>query len=156
MKKILLTSSTHVLGLRIAKMLADKFEIVACTSDPLPDFMKANYVQIPKGLNPTFSHEMLKLALDHNCEYILPLQLAEIESLSESTMLFDEYGITVICPAKADLEVLDILPNPTKDMPLSLIVDNHDLLSGQPVEVAVNGLGVMSDSGVEFLLAIAR
>lgn len=156
MKKILLTSATHVLGLRVANLLADKFEIVSSTSDALPAFMQQKYIQIPKGLNPTFSHEMLKLALDLQCEYILPLQLPEIESLSESILLFEEYGITVICPSKEELENLDIFPNPHKDMPLSLMLNSQDLISDQSMEITVNGLGIVSDSGLDFLLAIAR
>lgn len=156
MKKILLTSATHILGLRVAKMLTDKFEIVLSTSDAIPAFMQQNYIQIPKGLNPTFSHEMLKLALDHQCDYILPLQLPEIDSLSESILLFEEYGINVLCPAKGELADLDILPNPHKDMPLSLLWNSHDFIHGQTVNVHINGLGIVSDSGMDFLLAIAQ
>lgn len=156
MKKILITSATHSLGLRVSKLLADRFEIIQATSDELPAFMQDKFVKIPKGVNPTFAHEMLKLALDNNYEYILPLQLQEIEALSESLLLFEEYGICIICPTKQQLQELEILPNPGKELPLSILLDGTDLLSHRQVEIEVNGLGVLSDSEMDFFLAVAR
>lgn len=156
LKKILITCATHSLGLRVAKLLAEKFEIIQATSDELPVFMQDKYVKIPKGVNPTFAHEILKLALDSNCQYILPLQLQEIEALAESLLLFEEYGICVICPNRAQLEELEILPNPTKELPLSILVDKLNILTNKSTELEVNGLGVLSDSELDFFLAIAR
>ena len=156
LKRLLITSATHSLGLRVCKMLADKYELIQATSEDLPVFMQEKYVKIPKGVNPTFAHEMLKLALDNGCNYILPLQLAEIESLSESLLLFEEYGIQVICPSRAQLQEIDILPNPAKELPLSVLLDKTDLLSHRQVDIAVNGLGVLSDSEMDFFLAVAR
>jgi hypothetical protein len=156
LKRLLITSATHSLGLRLSKLLADNYELIQATSDELPAFMQDKYVKIPKGVNPTYAHEMLKLALDKGCIYVLPLQLSEIESLSESLLLFEEYGIEVICPTKAQLEELDILPNPAKELPLSVILDKTDLLSHRQVDIEVNGLGVLSDSEMDFFLAVAR
>ncbi|MGN0002361.1 MAG: hypothetical protein ACI35V_02900 [Sphingobacterium composti] len=156
MNKIIITSATHSLGLRVVKLLENKFEVVQATSDELPAFMQDKYAKIPKGMNPTFAHEMLKLALDTNVQYILPLQLAEIESLSESLLLFEEYGIQVICPTKVQLEELEILPNPAKELPLSVLINKQDLLTDKTVELDINGLGVLSDSEMDFFLAIAR
>ena len=156
MNRILLTSATHSLGLRVAKLLVDKFEVIQATSDELPTFMQDKYVKIPKGVNPTFAHEMLKLALDTNSQFILPLQISEIESLAESLLLFEEYGIRIICPTKLQLEELEIMPNPSKDLELSILLDNVDLLTNTNVEMAINGMGVLSDSEMDFFLAIAR
>jgi len=156
LKRLLITSATHSLGLRLSKLLVDNYELIQATSDELPAFMQDKYVKIPKGVNPTYAHEMLKLALDKGCIYVLPLQLSEIESLSESLLLFEEYGIEVICPTKAQLEELDILPNPAKELPLSVILDKTDLLSHRQVDIEVNGLGVLSDSEMDFFLAVAR
>ncbi|MCA5006189.1 hypothetical protein [Sphingobacterium bovistauri] len=156
MKRLLITSATHSLGLRVANMLEGKYEVVLSTSEDLPAFMQSNYLKIPKGINSTFAHEMLKSALDNNCQYILPLQLSEIETLAESLLLFEEYGIQVICPSKSQLEELEILANPIKDMSLSLLLDNMDLLNNRQAEVNVDGLGVLSDSGLDFLLVVAN
>lgn len=156
MKRLLITSATHSLGLRVSKLLADKYELIEATSEDIPVFMQDKYLKIQKGVNPTFAHEMLKLALDKGYNYILPLQLAEIESLSESLILFEEYGIQVICPTKPQLEELEILPNPAKELPLSILLDKIDLLQAKEVDVAINGLGVLSDSELDFFLAVAR
>lgn len=156
MEKILITGATHGLGVRVAKMLESSFEVVLSASENIPEFMSHKIISIPKGVNPTFAHEMLKLALDKGCSYILPLLLLEIESLSESLVLFEEYGITVLCPSKAQLEDMEIVPNPPKELPLSVLVNKRDLLTQREVDIEANGLGIISDSGEEFLLAIAR
>ena len=151
-----MTNATHSLGLRVAKLLVAKFEVIQATSDELPIFMQEKFEKIPKGVSPTFSHEMLKLALDKNCQYVLPLQLSEIESLAESLLLFEEYGIQVLCPTINQLRELEILPNPAKELTLSILVDKIDVLSDKQVDVAINGLGVLSDSALDFFLAVAR
>jgi len=156
LKKILITSATHSLGLRVGNLLADKYELIEATSDELPVFMQEKYVKIPKGVNPTYAHEMLKLALDKECDFVLPLQLAEIESLSESLLLFEEYGIQVICPTKPQLEDLEILSNPAKELSLSILLGGIDLLQAKEVDVVINGLGVLSDSELDFFLAVAQ
>jgi hypothetical protein len=156
LKRLLITSATHSLGLRVSKLLAEKYELIEATSEDIPVFMQDKYLKIPKGVNPTFAHVMLKLALDKGCNYILPLQLAEIESLSVSLLLFEEYGIQVICPTKPQLVEVEILPNPAKELSLSIFLDKIDLLQAKEVDVAINGLGVLSDSELDFFLAVAR
>lgn len=156
MEKLLITSATHSLGLRVAKLLEDKFELLEATSDEVPTFLQTKYLKIPKGVNPTFAHELLKLALDHDCKYILPLQLSEVQSLAESLLLFEEYGIRIICPTKPQLEVLEILPNPAKELTLSVLLDNVNLLHNSRVELQINGLGILSDSELDFFLVISR
>jgi hypothetical protein len=156
LKRLLITSATHSLGLRVSKLLAEKYELIEATSEDIPVFMQDKYLKIPKGVNPTFAHVMLKLALDKGCNYILPLQLAEIESLSVSLLLFEEYGIQVICPTKPQLVEVEILPNPAKELSLSILLDKIDLLQAKEVDVAINGLGVLSDSELDFFLAVAR
>ena len=156
MKKLLITSATHSLGLRVTKLLEGKFEVLPATSEDLPSFIQAKYYKIPKGANPTFAHELLKLALDQDCAYILPLQLAEIESLAESLILFEEYGVQVICPSKSALQDLDVLPNPSKDLPLSLLYNTINMFDDKQVNLAVNGLGLLSDSELDFILAVAK
>ncbi|WP_156138156.1 hypothetical protein [Sphingobacterium sp. T2] len=51
---------------------------------------------------------------------------------------------------------MEIVPNPPKELPLSVLVDKRDLLAQREVDIEANGLGIISDSGEEFLLAIAR
>lgn len=156
MKKILLTSATHSLSLRVANLLKDKFDIVLATAEQVPSFMSDKYLRIPQGANPTYAHELLKLALDQQCDYILPIQLSEIQALSESIILFEEYGIAVIGPSKDQLQGIEVLANPNSDFTLSLIYNHIDLFTQKPLKVDINGLWLLSDSAEDFILAIGK
>lgn len=156
MEKILLTYATRPFSIRVAQLLAEHFEVVQATSDEIPVVFHGRYNKIPKGANPTYAHEILKIALDLNCKYVLPLGLDEIQTLSESLVLFAEYGITVLCPPNTELEELLIVDNPTKDMSLSLLIENHDVFTKETCEIPFNGLGVLSDSKETFMLTVVR
>jgi len=75
MKKILITFGTRPLAMRIAKRLGADFEILYASSEDIPELLLASgkYAKIPKGLLPTFAHEILKLSLDQQVDYVLPL-----------------------------------------------------------------------------------
>ena len=154
MEKLLITYATRPFAMRVAKSLTDKFDVLAATSDEIPSFMSEKYIKIPRGVNPTFAHELLKIALDEGCNYILPIGLDEIQALSESIILFEEYGIRVLCPNHLILPELEVLPNPHKELPLSLLIDQYDVFTDEQRPFAFNGLGIVSDSGEDFVLAI--
>ncbi|TJZ61194.1 hypothetical protein FAZ15_08305 [Sphingobacterium olei] len=156
MQKLLITFGTRPLAIRLSKLVQNKYKVLLSTSEEVPSVLKEKYLTIPIGTNPTFSHEVLKLALDNNVQFILPLGAAEIQAIGESVQLFEEYGIRVICPSKNELLGLDVLFDPTKDLPLSVVLDRVDLISDQPVACAVNGLGIVSDSGDDFVLAVLK
>lgn len=156
MEKLLLTYATRPFSMRVAQLLTERFELALATSDEIPVLFQERYYKIPKGLNPTYAHEVLKIALDLNCKYVLPLGLDEIRTLSESLILFEEYGIMVLCPPMTDLKELDVIANPAKDIPLSLLIDNQDLFSGERTEWGFDGLGVISDSGESFMLTVVQ
>ncbi|WP_140937457.1 hypothetical protein [Sphingobacterium lumbrici] len=156
MQKLLITFGTRPLAIRLSKLVQQNYEVLLSTSEEVPSVLKDKYLTIPTGTNPTFSHEVLKLALDHNVQFMLPLGATEVQAMGESIQLFEEYGIRVICPAKNELIELDVLFDPTKDLPLSIVLDSVDLISGQSVTCAVNGLGMVSDSGEDFVLAVLK
>lgn len=156
MNTLLITYATRPFAMRVVKSLAAKFTILAATSDEIPSFMTEQYIKIPRGVNPTYAHELLKIALDKGCTYILPLGLDEVQSLAESIVLFEEYGIRVLCPDHLALGELNVLENPNKDLPLSLIIDQYDVLGDEKRPFAYNGLGIVSDSGEEFILAVVK
>lgn len=156
MQKLLITFGTRPLAIRLSKLMQRKYEVILSTSEEVPSVLQDKYLHIPTGTNPTFSHEVLKLALDHNVPFILPLGVAEVQSISESIQLFEEYGIRVICPSKNELLETEVLFDPIKELALSVVLDHIDLISGQSVAYAVNGLGVVSDSGEEFVLAVLK
>lgn len=156
MEKLLLTYATRPFSMRIAQLLTGHFEVVSATSDEIPTLFRERYYTIPKGVNPIYAHEVLKVALDLNCTYVLPLGLDEIRTLSESLILFEEYGIMVLCPPMSDLKELDIIANPAKDIPLSLLIGNRDLFSGERTEWPFDGLGIIADSGESFMLTVVQ
>lgn len=156
MKKLLITYATRPFSMRVVELLSDRFEVIVATSDEVPDIFRDRYRKIPKGANPTYAHEILKIALDSSCDYILPLGIDEIETLSASLILFEEYGIKVLCPGMGELVTISVLENPTREMPLSLVIDGQDVLRGLTVTLEFNGLGLISDSGESFILAIAK
>ena len=156
MQKLLITFGTRPLAIRLSKLMQAKYEVLHSTSEEVPSVLKDKYLNIPTGTNPIFSHEVLKLALDLDVQMILPLGATEVQAISESIQLFEEYGIRIICPAKNELLAIDVLFEPTKELPLSVVLDRVDLISGQPVGSIVNGLGVISDSGEDFVLAVLK
>lgn len=156
MKKLLQTCATRSFSMRVAHQLSGKFELVLATSDEVPALLGNRYHKIPKGVNPTYAHEMLKMALDLQCSYILPMGLDEVQTLSASLLLFEEYGIQVLCPSMAALPDLSILENPVAELPLSLVMDGYDVLGIGSNVSAFNGLGLISDSGDSFILTVAR
>ena len=156
MESLIITYATRPFAIRVAKSLQQKFSLLAATSDEIPAPMADQYIKIPRGVNPTFAHELLKIALDKGCKYILPMGLDEIQSLSESIILFEEYGIKVLCPNHIDLATLECLANPHKDLALSLLIDQYDVLQDEQRPFGFNGLGIVSDSGEEFIVAIVK
>ena len=153
MEKILITYATRPLGLRIAKLLSASFEIEKTTSDEIPSVLKSAYTAIPRGQNPTYAHELLKLALDKACQYVLPLGKEKAFALAETSLLFEEYGIQVLCPPKELLAAIDCLSDPPADLQLSLLRDKKDMISGEVfADSEWNGLCIVSDSGDDFVL----
>ncbi|MBL1411336.1 hypothetical protein [Sphingobacterium faecale] len=156
MKKLLLTCATRSFSMRVAQQLSGKFELVLATSDEVPALFGNRYHKIPEGVSPTYAHEVLKTALDFGCDYVLPLDIDEIATLSSSLILFEEYGIRVLCPGIKNLKSLSVLDNPAKELKLSLFVGGYDVLSGRSESVDFNGLGMLSDSGDSFILAVSK
>lgn len=156
MKKILITYATRPLGLRVAKLLSGIMQVQKAASlDEVPSVLRQTYATIPKGSNPVYAHELLKLALDKGCTYVLPLGLDEIQSLSEATVLFEEYGIKVLCPSRDTLSDVNVLSAPTSDLELRLIVDKEDMLTRKKLVTAEwDGLCLVSDSENEFILVV--
>lgn len=156
MKKILITYATRPLGIRVVNALTEKYDLIQSTSDEVPSVFANKYISIPKGVNPTFAHELLKIAIDKGVNYILPLGLEEVRTLSTSLVLFEEYEIKVLCPSLAELEDIHIIPNPGKDLELTLAIDGINVFTDQNVLGSFPGLGVVSDSGEDFMLCVIK
>ncbi|KKO90873.1 hypothetical protein AAW12_13060 [Sphingobacterium sp. Ag1] len=154
MKKILITFGTRPLAMRIAKRLGADFEILYASSEDIPELLLASgkYTKIPKGLLPTFAHEILKLSLDQEVDYLLPLGGFELEPLSTAKVLFEEYQISVLVPDKQLLETIPVLENPPADLPYRLLSKGTNLLDSTRFERPLDGLFVASDSGEDLAL----
>ncbi|MBB1645891.1 MULTISPECIES: hypothetical protein [Sphingobacterium] len=154
MKKILITFGTRPLAMRIAKRLGADFEILYASSEDIPELLLASgkYAKIPKGLLPTFAHEILKLSLDQEVDYVLPLGGFELEPLSTAKVLFEEYQISVLVPDKDLLETIPVMENPPADLPYRLLSKGNSLLDSATFERSLDGLFVASDSGEDLAL----
>lgn len=156
MNKILLTSALSSLGLRVSKLLSDKFELVLASSTEIPSLLKENYFPLVEASHLSFSHIVLSLAMDNNCHFILPLEQSEIVALSESTTLFEEYGITILAPNREQLSEVNVLKNPSKQFDLVLLSNGEDLISSRSFKLRANGLGILSDSELDFVLTVSK
>lgn len=131
------------------------FAVEKCSSEDIPSVLQAIYTAIPTASNPVFAHEMLKLALDKGCSFILPLGLDEIRVLSEAEVLFEEYGVRLLCPSRSLLPEINVLMDPVANIGLRVVSDKKDIVTGQFFEHAEwDGLSLISDSGDEFILAV--
>lgn len=154
MKKILITFGTRPLAMRIAKRLGADFEILYASSEDIPELLLASgkYAKIPKGLLPTFAHEILKLSLDQEVDYVLPLGGFELEPLSTAKVLFEEYQISVLVPDKQQLETIPVMENPPAELPYKLLSKGNNLLDSTRFDRPLDGLFVISDSGEDLAL----
>ena len=152
MKKILITYGTRPLAQRISKLICDKFEISFASSEEVPSFLQSQYSKIPTAVNPTFAHELLKLGLDKQIDYILPLGVFEITNLADSKILFEEYGIIVLSPDKEFLDEIFILENPSPSVELQIYNQGISLDSSQELSKPISGLISLSDDGESFAL----
>jgi hypothetical protein len=154
MKKILITFGTRPLAMRIAKRLGADFEILYASSEDIPELLLASgkYAKIPKGLLPTFAHEILKLSLDQEVDYVLPLGGFELEPLATAKVLFEEYQISVLVPDKHLLETIPVMENPPADLSYKLLSKGNNLLDSTRFERPLDGLFAVSDSGEDLAL----
>ena len=152
MQKLLITFGTRPLAQRLSKLLQNKFEILFATSEDVPSFLSLNYAKIPTGVNPTYAHELLKLSLDRQIDYVLPLGQTEIGSIVEAKILFEEYGIQLLCPEKAMFQQVFVLENPNSSIELTLLLNGRSLNGEMDFKESVSGLFAISDRGDEIAL----
>lgn len=147
MDKILITYGTRPFAQRLGKHLSTKFNCHYASSEAFPDILlKGNYRKIPTGPNPTFAHELLKLALDEGYQYILPLGKMELQALHEARILFAEYDIEVLLPEL--LDDLLLIENPPAEMDVRIVHHGTDILTGAKIAgEPFSGAALLSDTG---------
>lgn len=92
MKTVLITAANTGKAYLLAHLLHD-YKIIF-GDDQYQDF------KIPNANKSSFAHELLTLCLDNHIEVVFPLRYEELEPLTESKILFQEYGISVLIPDK--------------------------------------------------------
>ncbi|MFD2968127.1 hypothetical protein [Sphingobacterium bambusae] len=154
MHKLLITYGTRPFAQRIGKVLAAAFECHYASSESFPELLlKGNFRKIPTGANPTFAHELLKLALDEDYRYVLPLGKMELQVLHETRVLFEEYGISLLLPD--ELLGVRLLENPPSTADIHILNRGVDMLTNETMaEPPVSGAVVLSDEGDEPILCI--
>lgn len=97
--KILITGGKSAATLKLLKAFADDHILLADYGD-MPSFSSAAYQMHSLGTrnDDTTAHTLLNNCLDEGVEMILPLHTFEIEAVSRSIVLFEEFGISVLLP----------------------------------------------------------
>lgn len=154
MKRILITFGTEPLAQRIGKLLADQYTLLYASSQPFPEILlKQNYRKVPTASNPTYVHEVLKLALDEAIDFILPLGQGELQALQEARILFEEYGINLLMPIS--LDGILITEKPDKHLPIQVVHEGKDVLTDNVVaDSSFSGAAIVSDSGEDVVLCV--
>jgi len=162
MINVLITGGLHAFAQRVARTLpTEEYAVTFGDAQAIPELMlhSGKYLSLPFYTRPTFSHEMLKLALAHSFEIIVPLMQGEIIQLAESKVLFEEYGIQVAVPLKQTHSMINFLLNPAKELQPTLV------LHGKPIgeqhaaplmPTDLSGVCVLSDSAQEALFCCLR
>jgi len=97
----------------------------------------------------------LKVCLDNQVQYVLPLGKLELAPLAEAKVLFAEYGIQILVPDMAVLKDLLYFEEPNRAFDLRLLAQGVDLISHQILGPEhYSGLYVLSDSQEEFSLVL--
>lgn len=144
MSTILLTYGTRPIAQRIVKLLSAHHQLILATNEEVPSVLAHTYKSIPNPANPVFAHEMLKLCLDQGIDLILPLGAAEIEVLSGSSILFEEYGINIVRPfLSPQQEIIKQIP---AGAPLLIVHDSKSLSEDCQIPSGVeNGVYALSE-----------
>ncbi len=105
---ILITAALSAQAYRLSRFLDSDNNIFLGDSGDLPliGFIGKSFIKIPDADSASFSHLLLAQCLDLNIRIVYPLKRAEVLSLSEARLLFDEYGIKIMVPDRLSAEKL--------------------------------------------------
>ncbi len=101
--KILITGGKSAGTLKLLKAF-EGHDIVLADYGDTPSFGSSSYAFISLGEpNDAIAHNLLNICLDHGIECMLPVHEFEISHVSKSSVLFEEFNITVLLPSVVDL-----------------------------------------------------
>ncbi|MGB4774223.1 MAG: hypothetical protein WBP45_03550 [Daejeonella sp.] len=124
---VLITAACHAEAYQIERLLQAE-DVVFADHQNLPAFSSHKFIKISKGNSQSFAHEILTLCLDHQITQIFPLYKDEISTLSESKLLFEEFGISIIVPSVSWLKSYTHKPN---DKPINVVIfEKGEVIAG--------------------------
>ncbi|MBC7567653.1 MAG: hypothetical protein H7223_11900 [Pedobacter sp.] len=97
--KILITGGKSIKALKLIKAYSNDKVILADYGD-MPSFPSITYSFISLGIqnNEVVAHNLLTICLDEAVDAIIPLHKFEVDEILKTSVLFDEFNITVILP----------------------------------------------------------
>lgn len=95
---VLITAAANSAAFRLERIL-DTPEVYFADQNSLPSIPGKKFLKIPDASSNSFTHEVLKICLDHHINEIYPLKGDEMTELSGSRQLFEEFGISLVVPS---------------------------------------------------------
>ncbi|ATP56988.1 hypothetical protein CPT03_11085 [Pedobacter ginsengisoli] len=97
--KILITGGKSAQSLKLIKTFADDNIVLADYGD-VPSFPSARYYFISLGQrnDEIIAHNLLNHCLNEGVDAVLPLHEFEVNEISKSQVLFEEFNIQVLLP----------------------------------------------------------
>jgi hypothetical protein len=97
--KILITGGKSIQALKLVKAYPNDHVILADYGE-MPSFPSTTYSFLSLGAqnNEVIAHNLLTICLDEAVDAIIPLHQFEADEVLKSSVLFEEFNITVITP----------------------------------------------------------
>lgn len=100
---VLITAAAFSAAFRLERVL-DTPDVYFADQSSLPAIPGKKFLKIPDASSNSFTHEVLKICLDHHINEIYPLKGDEMTELSRSRQLFEEFGISLVVPSEQWIE----------------------------------------------------
>ena len=124
--KILITGGTSAAALKLSNALIGHQIILADYGD-VPSIKSAAFTMVSLGdkNDDTIAHNLLNNCLDHEVDAILPLQNFEIEPVSKSAVLFEEFAIKTLIPKREILNAYFSINQIPKSSDYTIYIDGE-------------------------------
>lgn len=124
--KILITGGTSATALKLCNALTGH-QIILGDYGQVPHIKSAAYTMVSLGdrNEDTVAHNLLNSCLDYQVDAILPLQNFEIEPLSKSEVLFEEFNVKLLLPKRDILNAYFTFSETPKSINYAIYIDGE-------------------------------
>lgn len=124
--KILITGGTSATALKLCNALGGH-QIILGDYGQVPIIKSAAYTMVSLGdkNEDTIAHSLLNSCLDYDVDAILPLQNFEVEPLSKSEVLFEEFNIKLLLPRQEIISAYFSINETSKSINYIIYVDGE-------------------------------